>query len=63
MFGIPEYRLPKDVVRKEISKIEQLGVTIHCNVTIGCDMTVDRPFLARVRCDIHGYGHRQTEAP
>ena len=44
MFGIPEYRLPKDVVRKEISKIEQLGVTIHCNVTIGHDMTVDDLF-------------------
>ncbi len=44
MFGIPEYRLPKEVVRKEISKIEQLGVTIHCNVTIGCDMTVDDLF-------------------
>jgi len=44
MFGIPEYRLPKDVVRKEIEKIEQLGVTIHCNTTIGRDLTVDDLF-------------------
>lgn len=44
MFGIPEYRLPKDVVRKEISKIEQLGVTIRCNTTIGRDLTVDDLF-------------------
>ncbi len=44
MFGIPEYRLPKDVVKKEIAKIEQLGVTIHCNTTVGCDLTVDDLF-------------------
>lgn len=44
MFGIPEYRLPKDVVRKEIKRIEELGVTIHCNVTIGKDYTVDDLF-------------------
>lgn len=44
MFGIPEYRLPKDVVRKEIRKIEQLGVTIRCNTTIGRDLTVDDLF-------------------
>lgn len=44
MFGIPEYRLPKDVVKKEIDKIEQLGVTIHCNTTVGRDLTVDDIF-------------------
>ena len=35
MFGIPEYRLPKDIVRREIKKIEELGVIFHCNTTIG----------------------------
>lgn len=44
MFGIPEYRLPKEVVRKEIKKIEQLGVAIHCNLTVGRDLTVDDLF-------------------
>ncbi len=44
MFGIPEYRLPKDVVRREIKKIENLGVTIHLNSTIGKNMTVDDLF-------------------
>ena len=44
MFGIPEYRLPKDVVRKEIKKIEELGVTIHYNVTIGHNYTIDDLF-------------------
>lgn len=44
MFGIPEYRLPKEVVRREIKKIEQLGVVFHCNTTIGNGYTVDDLF-------------------
>jgi glutamate synthase (NADPH/NADH) small chain len=44
MFGIPEYRLPKNVVKKEIRKIEELGVTIHYNITIGEDLTIDDLF-------------------
>lgn len=43
-FGIPEYRLPKEVVRREIKKIENLGVTIHLNTTIGTDLTIDKLF-------------------
>ena len=44
MFGIPEYRLSKEVVRREIKKITELGVRITCNVTIGQDYTVDDLF-------------------
>lgn len=44
MFGIPEYRLPKGVVRNEIRKIARLGVAIHCSVTIGRDLTIDDLF-------------------
>ena len=45
MFGIPEYRLPKDIVRREIKKIEELGVVFHCNTTVGKDnLTVDKLF-------------------
>ncbi|MBO4312968.1 MAG: NAD(P)-dependent oxidoreductase [Desulfovibrio sp.] len=44
MFGIPEYRLPKDVVRREIRKIEELGVVVRCNTTIGKDYTIDDLF-------------------
>lgn len=43
-FGIPEYRLPKEVVRREIKKIENLGVPIHLNTTIGADYTIDKLF-------------------
>lgn len=44
MFGIPEYRLPKAVVRNEIKKIRELGVHITYGTTIGPDMTVDDLF-------------------
>lgn len=44
MFGIPEYRLPKDVVRREIKKIEELGVVFHCNTTVGTDINIDQLF-------------------
>ena len=44
MFGIPEYRLPKEVVNREIKKIENLGVNFHLNTTIGKDFTIDTLF-------------------
>ncbi len=44
MFGIPEYRLPKEVVRREIERIEKLGVIFHLNTTVGEALTVDDLF-------------------
>ncbi len=41
MYGIPEYRLPKEVVRREIDKISALGVTFMKNCMIGTDITID----------------------
>ncbi len=37
-YGIPDYRLPQDVLDKEINRIEKLGVEIKCNTIIGKDM-------------------------
>lgn len=37
-YGIPEYRLPKDVLDQEISVIERMGVEIKCNIRIGQDV-------------------------
>ena len=46
MFGIPEYRLPKSIVRKEIEKIAALGVDIRLNTTVGRNgVTVDSLFI------------------
>ncbi len=44
IYGIPVFRLPKEVVRKEIQKIEALGVTFLTNVMVGPDLTVDDLF-------------------
>lgn len=44
MFGIPEYRLPKAIVKSEIDKIRQLGVRITTGVTIGPDINIDQLF-------------------
>jgi glutamate synthase (NADPH/NADH) small chain len=44
MYGIPEYRLPKDIVKREVKKIENLGVKIHLNTTIGYNYTIDDLF-------------------
>jgi NADPH-dependent glutamate synthase beta subunit-like oxidoreductase/ferredoxin len=40
--GIPEYRLPRDVVRREIEAICELGVEIVVNTEIGKDITLDQ---------------------
>jgi formate dehydrogenase major subunit len=39
-YGIPEYRLPKDVLDLEISQILDLGVQLFTNVQLGRDFTV-----------------------
>lgn len=44
MYGIPEFRLPKDVVRREIKRIEELGVVFRNQVLVGADVTVDELF-------------------
>ena len=41
MYGIPEFRLPKDIVQKEISNLKEMGVDIQTNVIIGKTITVD----------------------
>ncbi len=43
-YGIPEYRLPKEVVSREIRYIESMGVVIHRNTHIGVELTVDKLF-------------------
>lgn len=44
LYGIPEYRLPKEVVRREVRRIEALGVTFYLGVTVGVDCTIDDLF-------------------
>ena len=44
VYGIPEFRLPKDIVQKEIDGLKALGVTICTNTVIGRTITVDELF-------------------
>lgn len=39
--GIPDYRLPRDILNAEIKNIESLGVTIKTGVTFGIDVTFE----------------------
>ena len=44
VYGIPEFRLPKDIVRQEIDGLKELGVDIETNVVIGKTITIDELF-------------------
>ncbi len=41
-YGIPDYRLPQEVLDKEIQRIEQLGVKFKYNTIIGKDITYEK---------------------
>jgi len=41
MMGIPEYRLPKKIVEKEINQIQNMGVEIRLRTSIGKDITFE----------------------
>jgi glutamate synthase (NADPH/NADH) small chain len=41
VYGIPEFRLPKEIVKKEIDKLAHLGVEIKVNSVIGKTLTLD----------------------
>jgi len=44
VYGIPEFRLPKSIVAKEVDGLKRLGVKIETNVIIGKTLTVDELF-------------------
>ena len=39
-YGIPEFRLPKEIVDREVARLSELGVVIECNVIVGKTLTV-----------------------
>ncbi len=41
VYGIPEFRLPKDLVAKEVENVKKLGVHIETNVIVGRSITID----------------------
>ncbi len=41
IYGIPEFRLPKDIVKKEIDSLKAIGVTVMTNMVIGKVLSID----------------------
>ncbi len=44
VYGIPEFRLPKKIVQKEVDTLKKLGVDVETNMVIGKTLTVDELF-------------------
>ena len=56
VYGIPEFRLPKDLVAYSIKKLEILGVEIMTNMVIGRVLTIDELFEMGYRAVFVGSG-------
>ena len=54
--GIPDYRLPRDILRYEAGILERLGVEIRYNTQVGKDITLSRMFEQGYRAIFIGIG-------
>jgi glutamate synthase (NADPH/NADH) small chain len=44
VYGIPEFRLPKEIVGQEVNFLERLGVKVECNAVVGRTVSIDELF-------------------
>jgi len=44
VYGIPEFRLPKEIVFSEVAGLEDLGANLECNTVVGRSVSVDELF-------------------
>lgn len=44
VYGIPEFRLPKEIVAQEINFLERLGIKVECNQVVGRTVSIDELF-------------------
>ena len=44
VYGIPEFRLPKDIVAQEVDFLSRLGAKVECNVVVGRTVSIDELF-------------------
>ncbi len=63
MYGIPEFRLPKALVQKEIDNIRKLGVKIVTNAVVGRAMTVEELLEEGQRRGLRRFGRGSAELP
>lgn len=56
VYGIPEFRLPKAIVAREVETLKALGVDVQTNVVIGKTLTVDELFASGYEAVFIGSG-------
>ncbi len=56
VYGIPEFRLPKRIVAREVDTLKELGVDVETNVIIGKTLTIDELFEAGFEAVFIGTG-------
>jgi len=56
VYGIPEFRLPKEIVSSEVNFLERLGVKVECNIVAGRTVTLDELFEEGVDAIYLGVG-------
>lgn len=56
VYGIPEFRLPKSIVEKELQNLKDIGVEIQTNVVIGSSITIDELFSQNYKAVFIGSG-------
>ena len=44
VYGIPEFRLPKDIVASEVDTLAKMGLKIECNTVVGSTVSMDELF-------------------
>lgn len=44
LYGIPEFRLPKEIVAQEVNFLERLGVEVECNQVVGRTVSIEELF-------------------
>ena len=59
-FGIPEYRLPKTVLQREIDYVRRLGVEIRTNTRIGKDLDIEELFAQGYKAVFLATGAHQS---
>jgi len=56
VYGIPEFRLPKEIVYSEVNFLERLGVKLECNMVMGRAVTLDELFAEGYHAIFLGVG-------
>ncbi|MBC7190025.1 FAD-dependent oxidoreductase, partial [Candidatus Aerophobetes bacterium] len=61
--GIPDYRLPKDILQKEVKRLEESGIKIKLNTCLGKDITIEKLFEEGYRAIFLATGAHKSLKP